>query len=979
MPDKPREALPARILICEDEIMLAKDMARTLQSLGYEVADTVSTGEEAVQRAEQAQPDLILMDIKLGGILDGIEAAKLIRARRDIPVVYLTGYAESDVLQRAKISEPYGYLAKPMGLLELRSTVETALYKHKADRRVRESELWMRSMFDSLGEAVLLLTPDRIVKDVNPAAEKMFGYRHQDLVGHSTERLHVDRDHYLEFGSRVERHFARGESAEFEFLGRRVNGEVFSTEHTVSLLRDRAGTPIGIVSVVRDITNKKLGQQALLENFSIIENLVEKAADGFAVCHNIDEEPHVRFTHWNPRMQELTGYSIAEINRLGWYQTVYPDPHVRQDALERMNRMRVGDDLRGEEWVITTKQGEAKTLSISTSVVQEEVDRVHVLATMRDISDRKKAEAELVRAKDDWERTFDAVSDFIMILDNQQRIVRLNRAAAQTFGLSTEEAVGSFCFKSVHGTEQPPPLCPFEALSEDQSEHSAEIFVERLGMTFDVTVSPILDAEGNLDGCVHVARDITERKTHDAALREKTRILNSLIEAMPDPVFFKDSQRRYLLLNSATEKFTGRNPSEAIGLTDEDLLPSALAAQSRAGDEETLKFLKPTRLEECAVDIHGAETILDTIKFPIFDDRGTVVGMGGVGRDITALKETENKLRKSEAFLNLLFESIQDGLNITDTNFTILRANSAMEGRWAHSTPLVGKKCYEAFNARTEPCEVCPVRETLETHAPAYREVSWTMPGGQIGGWLESYAFPLAEPTTGELVAVAKYVRDITDRKTAEEQIKASLKEKEVLLREIHHRVKNNLAVIISLLNLQSGYAGDESQRRMLDEATSRIRSMAVAHELLYQSENLAHISAAEYVQRLSNHLVAHFGSIGKDIEVSTDINPVQLPLDVAIPVGFIMTELLSNCFKHAFRDRDTGTVAISLREIDDNGVELVVADNGVGMPEHVDHTNPQSFGFDLVDTFVTQLDGEMRVVKTEGTTICIRFPGVRG
>ena len=130
----------ARILIVEDEILLAKDLSMSLKNLGYSVTGRVSSSEDAIRKVEESKPDLILMDIKLEGDADGIEAAGEICSRYDIPVVYLTGFAEKDVLDRAKKTEPYGYLSKPVGLLELRSTIETALYKHEADKRVRESE-----------------------------------------------------------------------------------------------------------------------------------------------------------------------------------------------------------------------------------------------------------------------------------------------------------------------------------------------------------------------------------------------------------------------------------------------------------------------------------------------------------------------------------------------------------------------------------------------------------------------------------------------------------------------------------------------------------------------------------------------------------------------------------------------------------------------------------------------------------------------
>ena len=128
--------------------------------------------------------------------------------------------------------------------------------------------------------------------------------------------------------------------------------------------------------------------EILRDNFSMFQDILEKAADGICVCHNIRQEPYVRFTHWNPQMTRITGYNMEEINKLGWYQTMYPEPEVQKRAIERMVKMREGNDIQAEEWIITTKSEGKKVLSISTSVIKEEGGKVYVLAVMRDVSAR---------------------------------------------------------------------------------------------------------------------------------------------------------------------------------------------------------------------------------------------------------------------------------------------------------------------------------------------------------------------------------------------------------------------------------------------------------------------------------------------------------------------------------------------------------------------------------------------------------------
>lgn len=168
-----------RVLVVEDESIIAEDLKDSLINLGYTVPSIESTGEKAIKKAEEIKPDLVLMDIVLHGNMDGIEAAKEIRSRFDIPVVYLTSYSDEEILERAKITEPYGYIIKPFNERELHINIEIAIYKHMIEKRLRDSEHWLYSTLRSLGEAVI--STDRLgtIKTMNPFAEALTGWEQE--------------------------------------------------------------------------------------------------------------------------------------------------------------------------------------------------------------------------------------------------------------------------------------------------------------------------------------------------------------------------------------------------------------------------------------------------------------------------------------------------------------------------------------------------------------------------------------------------------------------------------------------------------------------------------------------------------------------------------------------------------------------------------------------------------------------------------
>ena len=219
-----------------------------------------------------------------------------------------------------------------------------------------------------------------------------------------------------------------------------------------------------------------------------------------------------------------------------------------------------------------------------------------------------------------------------------------------------------------------------------------------------------------------------------------------------------------------------------------------------------------------------------------------------------------------------------------------------------------------------------------------------------------------------------KEAEELKKRKKAEDQIKLSLREKEILLKEIHHRVKNNLQIIISLLKLQSKQLNDPRLSEAFQKSIDRIHSMALIHEQLYQSSDFSQINLKNYIKPMVYHLF-HAYRIGDQIRLKLNLEDVVIKIDKAIPCGMILNELVSNALKHAFPQNQQGEIEIKLIKLPQNKCDLIVRDNGVGVPDNFELNQTQSMGMHLVNILVNQIEGSIKLIRKNGTIFDVIFP----
>ena len=339
--------------------------------------------------------------------------------------------------------------------------------------------------------------------------------------------------------------------------------------------------------------------------------------------------------------------------------------------------------------------------------------------------------------------------------------------------------------------------------------------------------------------------------------------------------------------------------------------------------------------------------------------------------DIAEFKRTEAALMESEERYRTAIESSNDGVTIVQGDTRVYANQQFLEiFGYDRLDEVIGQPTYPLFHPdeRDRVMEIDRRRQGGEP-APSRYEFK----GVKKDGTLIYLEVSVARITYRGEPATLNYLRDITERREAEEQIKLSLKEKEILLKEVHHRVKNNLQVVSSLLYLQSQTVKDEETRRLLEESRNRVKSMAFIHKQLYQSTNVAQIDFSPYVRNLTRNLLESYRMNGNGIVLNVHVEDVFLDLDIAIPCGLIINELVSNALKHAFLDSSEGQINIHLHREGEKNV-LIVSDNGVGLPGEIDILNTETLGLQLVSALVTQIDGRLELVRDKGTEFKISF-----
>lgn len=818
--------------------------------------------------------------------------------------------------------------------------------------------------------------------------------------------------------------FQRGfHTHEYRFL--HFDGTYRWIRDDLRLVIDAAGNPLEIVGSITDITDRKRAEEALRESEARFRSLFEAAPD---FIHVSDIRGTIRQT--NPAAIRQSGYSESELigSRLDEFFT--PESQ-RLAALAFPTLLKTGTIRLEVEFI--RKDGTIMIVDCSASVVRDETGKfAYIVVIQRDITDRKKTEKNLRKSDERFALAVEGVNDGIWDWDIETGQTYFSPRWKSMLGCSDSEIPNTYeaWAERIHPEDRERV---FRILSNYLDGCIPIYEIECRLLHKDGTYRWILargsalrDITGKAYRMAGSHTDITDRVQAQIEMRR----LQAAIETSMDGIAIFNQDGEYIYLNKAHVLLFGYD--SAAELTDKTWKELYAPEEINRIEREIFPILLQNgqwRGETTGLRRDGSTFALEVSLTLI-----SGVGLVCVCRDITERVQALEAMRQQverERLMGTVREHIRQSLNLEEILSTAVtevrqffQIDRALvyrfEPDWSGtvivesvgegSTKLQGRKILDVGLA-VETCilpythgRVLAVEDIYKSGlADCYiglfeqfqvraNLVVPILQGEQLWGlfvaqhcaaerqwqpWEISWLQQLAAQLGIALQQSELYKQlqmELAERQQAESKIRASLQEKEVLLKEIHHRVKNNLQVISSLLKLQSRYTQDSKTLDMLKESQNRVRSMALIHEKLYQSSDLARIDFADYMQNLAKNLLYSYSIDASAVKVEVIVDKVSLNLDTAIPCGLLINELISNALKYAFPDGRQGKICIEFSQVEGEQFLLTVRDNGIGFPADIDFRNTVSLGLRLACSLTEQLDGTIDMERNQGTVFRVKF-----
>lgn len=670
---------------------------------------------------------------------------------------------------------------------------------------------------------------------------------------------------------------------------------------------------------------------------------------------------------WGRRREDIIGRNYREFLEPESINQVY----MVFNEVYRTGRSRGGVEIRVQDVSGTVHHVE---LSVSLKCNNARVPE-GFYGIIHDVTERVIKTDELKRAFSLVRHLMEAFPDAVYFKDVSGRYQIINQAMAKLTGREKDEITGK------SDAEIFPCELARQCRESDREvlrTKAAGVFYESMtldgGQTrfFESHKAPVFDADGNLIGIAGISRDVTDEKLAEEKLKQSERDFRSLFENSTLGLYRTTPDGRILLANPTLIKMLGYSSFEELASRNLEQNGFEPSYPRRIFMDIMEKEGEVRGLEAAWKRRDGSVIFVRESARAVKDENGRVLYYEGTVEDITEKKRAEMALAEQKELFKTVIDSAEDIVFVLDKNYELILFNQAAARTFGLTLEDIKAKSLREFYPGESWEEASRRFERVFSGEVIKDDVVIKFGDKKI--ILNITEVPLRNEK-GEIYAICGIARDLTRRVELEKALELSLREKEVLLREIHHRVKNNMQVISSMLNLQAHFLNKPEFTAVIRDCQNRIRSMALIHEHLYKFGQLSQINFGEYLNRLIIHLYNVHRVDQRRVELELDLKPVDIDISLAIPLGLISNELISNCFKHAFPGQRTGKVRVALEQVGTDGLRLEISDNGVGLPENINFDQSSTFGMQLVGILKDQLKADLKVETTGGTKFILDIP----
>jgi len=675
-------------------------------------------------------------------------------------------------------------------------------------------------------------------------------------------------------------------------------------------------------------------------------------------------------------INDLLGFqpSYFTENNRGWFERIHPED--KDMVLSQFEGVIRTGDMSHYKYRFKNKEGSYVWMQEEISCFQQDENAV-IYGTSVDITEcrnkekaltnRQKQYQSLVKRCKHMDIILDSLPNIYVLMDEDLQLLHWNNNAEKYSGYSSNELERHNAYDLIVSEEHSELEKALQQARKNKVQGTELKLKTKSGEAIPYFWKGYYIELNNQNYFLCVGVDITLQKETERELMDEKRFNEALVESLPGIFYMIDTDNNYIRWNKNFEYDLGYESNDIKKMIPADFFTDE---EYEHVEKAIQKVFEKGRAEvEANIVTKNGQTVPYYLTGNLFRQDNEQYLLG-VGYDISEQVKARKRLRKSEEMFRTLFLQAPAAIVMVSPDNKIQDVNDSFSELFGYSKEeIVGKDIDEVLVPEDE------YEEAPKMPTEYFRMDSFNQEAKRIasdGSLVDVFVAAIPVFVDGEPLAGFGMYIDMTEQKKYEEEIYNSLKEKHVLLKEIHHRVKNNLAVVSGLLQLQVYETDDPIIQDTLKESESRIQTMALIHEKLYNSQNLSRISCKSYIGDLVN-TIRNTISTDKDISVITEIADVELTINQAVPFALLVNEVVTNSFKHAFEGQEEGRIEIYL-DSEGNQLKVRISDNGIGIPEDFDIKESDSLGLTLINNFIQQLEADWEIVNDNGTLMSLNF-----